>query len=556
MFYNDNNEQVNIEEATWKYVTIFDIDNEVTEQYRVEIIDGIDQEYVEEATEFDESDRERVPAGQPNGGQWVGDTSKSVAYKEKLEVGITPNEKIQSIQEKADNTITNKINNITKEMGIADKIEKVAMQGSYEKGTDLPSKGSDLDLFVVFKSDIPEEERNRLGLEIGLKTMTPEFASSQGWTDFRVDVKDATSKYAEAYFTIDGQEMEVQIVPTRHLTLDEIKNKEHNGEKISIGMERTPHQTEFMNKNLTPTQKKETRMLKKFMKETRLYDSSMKSQGFSGYSTEVLIHNFGTFEHAIDYFANQFKVGDVVGLPNDSNYTKEKYNKMNPNNKFHLIDPVDPNRDLISAFSDKKIARTILTAKALVKDGVPPTPSEPVEMNGVSIAIKSSENNPDTLSGQVQKLQKNIIDKLSEIGFTVDKEFINPKEITEGFMINPARTSIDGDDNNFNLNFGISKMKLDNREYIETANLGKMPEKAISGMLKGLDAKGTKYKKSEDGTTLSIFRQHPFENAQDAVVALINGKVGKTALEDSALLKEIRQNVNVFSKTSKFENLI
>ena len=50
MLYNDDREEVKtLEEATWKYVTLFDEETgDITEQYSIDIIDGIDQEYVEE----------------------------------------------------------------------------------------------------------------------------------------------------------------------------------------------------------------------------------------------------------------------------------------------------------------------------------------------------------------------------------------------------------------------------------------------------------------------------------------------------------------------------
>ena len=50
MLYNNDREEVKtLKEATWKYVTLFDEETgDITEQYSVDIIDGVDQEYVEE----------------------------------------------------------------------------------------------------------------------------------------------------------------------------------------------------------------------------------------------------------------------------------------------------------------------------------------------------------------------------------------------------------------------------------------------------------------------------------------------------------------------------
>ena len=73
ILYNDDREEVKtLDEATWKYVTLFDEEG-VTEQYSVDIIDGVDQEYVdmEEAEEFDETKINREPEGSPEGGRFA-----------------------------------------------------------------------------------------------------------------------------------------------------------------------------------------------------------------------------------------------------------------------------------------------------------------------------------------------------------------------------------------------------------------------------------------------------------------------------------------------------
>jgi hypothetical protein len=52
IMFNDNREPVEtLEEATWKYVTLFDEEGNMEEQYSVLIIDGVDQEWVEDEEE-------------------------------------------------------------------------------------------------------------------------------------------------------------------------------------------------------------------------------------------------------------------------------------------------------------------------------------------------------------------------------------------------------------------------------------------------------------------------------------------------------------------------
>ena len=221
-FFNENREPVDsaTDGAVFKNVYLYDDKGELEESYSVDIIDGVDQEYVEdkeEAEEFEEGDRERIPKGEPNAGQWVGDNQSVSDLKSELQKNIEPTEKETKIQTKIDVDVRARIQDKITELGLEDKVDYIETQGSYIKGTDLPSKGSDMDIFVVFNSDVSEEERKALGLKIGMAVMTPEYAKSQGWNNFKVDEKQGGNKYAEAFFDVDGQTVEVQIVPTRNM---------------------------------------------------------------------------------------------------------------------------------------------------------------------------------------------------------------------------------------------------------------------------------------------------------------------------------------------------
>ena len=554
MFFNENREPVDsASEAVFKNVTIYDEDGKKVDSYSVDIIDGVDQEYVEEAEEFQkksivdnppygkdivnnerkygtisgyklypygrvteefkEDEHPRADDGKFTSG---GDTSGKINdFKNKLRDKIQSNDEVKAIQKEVDEEITGKIWKTINELGIKDKIKEVEMQGSFAKGTDLPTSGSDLDIFVVFKTNIPENERQELGIKIGMKALAGK----------NPQIKDATSKYAEAYFDYKGQKMEVQIVPTRHLTLEQIKNKELDGKPIKIGMERTPHQTKFM-KQALKGKEGEVRMLKQFMKDTGLYDSSMKSQGFSGYSAEVLIHNFDTFEETLNFFAN-FEKGKVIGG-----------DKGNSNNLFSLIDPIDPNRDLISAFSPVKIGRTIKTAQYFLEHGEPPKRSEPVEMNSVSVSFNTTQTNEDTLAGQIRKTQKSIISYLKKNGFDVPTKLEKIGELE----IDVDRISVERTGDKITLNFGMEKTDLKSDEYPVI-----MHPKADLSKVKA------RIEKSPDGTTTAWYKRK-FTNAKDLVKDIMKNPSGN--IKDTGVIDDIKQGVDVITKQSKFENMI
>lgn len=538
ILYNEDREEVEtLDEATWKYVTLFDEEGEITEQYSVDIIDGVDQEYVdmEEAEEFDETKINREPSGSSKGGQFAkkegGDVS---SYKEEKLEEVEPDKKIKDKQKNIDKKVTDKVEDAIKELGIEDKIYDVAMQGSYEKGTDLPSSGSDMDLFVVFNTDVSQEERDKFGLEIGRKVLTKDFVESQGWDfDYNEEVT-ATSKYVQVFFKDGEQDVEVQIVPTRHLTLEQIKEKKLNGEDIDIGMERTPHQTEYM-KEALKGKEGEVRVLKKFMKEAGLYGSSLKQMGFSGYSAETLIDNFGTFEDVIDFFS-ELKEGDIVD--------KQGGGKRNKQNAFSIIDPIDPNRDLVSAFSTLKIGKTINVAKKFKETGEIPE-SKYKEMDSATLSFETDETNEDTLIGQVRKLAKSYQKQLKKrYGFSVKSK----EENVNGIKVDVPDFSFDAEWDNdkqkniVKINFGTDTMTIP--ENIER----ELPEKANIEAVK----KGGKQVITRDGKNYSV-EPAKFTSILDAIRDLSVNWEGK--LEKTNQNNFIKDTGVVSSGKAHFEEL-
>ena len=549
--YTDDNKKLVIpKNATYRYIAIFegddiihvtqyseygfDIDTDKTSilYYEGDEIPEIVDEEEESNEAFKESDRERIPAGQPDAGQWVGDASE---YSEKLKDSVKPNPKMRTLQEEVDTEITDKIWGAIDEMGIRDKIDSVEMQGSFAKGTDLPvfegdRKGSDLDMFLIFKSDVPEEERNNLGFEIGMKALDGKDPYEQN----------ATARYAEAIFEHKGETMEVQIVPTRTLTREQIENKEYDGEEITIGMERTPHQTKFMQDNLTPEMQEQTRMLKSFMKEAGLYDSSMKSQGFSGYSTESLIYNLGSFDAVVDYFA-EFKEGDVLNKTD----REDNLGVGNKDNLFSLYDPIDKNRDLISAFSPVKIGRTIETMRYFKEYGKIPDSISTVEKDSVTVKYTNTVKNEDTLAGQSRKSERALIGKLNKMGFSVDIKEETVEGLSDPIQVPRSKMDQNKDSNEVSLTFGVDSYEIEptfRRELNPKANLDAVRKK------------GTKVI-SEDGKNYGVY-QRQFTNIADALEYLTTDNVDGTGMSKGTI-GDMKNGIKISTKSKdKFENML
>lgn len=529
VYTNDNKEPKIPVEATIRYVTVFKTNGVgIKKQYQEYSDHGWDIYttkpvvcYYDKKSneEFHEEDHPR-----DNDGKFTdkgGSTHPKVEeFKSKIKERVKTNPTVQKNQQEVVNEILGKANKAIDELGIRDKIESVELQGSFAKGTDLPTSGSDLDLFVMFKTDIPKEERNELGIKIGMKTL-------EGKNPY---IQSATSKYAEAFFEHNGQKMEVQVVPTRHLTIEQIRNKDTGGEPI--GMERTPHHTRFM-KEALKGKEEEVKVLKQFMKDTGLYDSSMKSQGFSGFSTEVLIHNFGSFENVMKFFAD-FKVGTKVGE-----------GTRNEDNIFSLMDPIDPNRDLITAFSPMKIARTIKVAKHFLEHGEPPKRSEPVELDSVTISYNTTQENEDTLVGQARKTQNSIVSQLKRMGFDIP---VDEEKVTDDFIVKIPRTKMDRDDNKVSLTFGSNNLTIP--ETYKDKGVPLNMEKAVQQYK---NANPNSQFIEEEGR-LKAIKKRPFIHLADAVKYLVthpDSQVQQTGVTD-----DMKMGVQTSFGRSKFENLI
>lgn len=425
---------------------------------------------------------------------------------------------IEQLQEKIDKSITKSIWDTIGLYGIEGKIYDVQMQGSYAKGTDLPKSGSDFDIFIIFNTDISQREMELYGVDIGMDVLEGK----------NPKVKDATSKYVEAYFEVEGNKFEVQIIPIRHLTLEQIQTKTLNGKPITIGMERTPHQTKFMIEALNG-KTEQVRELKQFMKNYGIYDSSMKSQGFSGYATECLIHYLGDFDGVMSFFAN-LKKGQVLGE-----------GKRNTDNIFSIIDPVDADRDLISAFSDEKIARTIMIAKRWISYGYVSCVNPPTPIDSTIIQFETTENDEDKIFGQVRKITKSIVTQITKMGFAIPT---TSYEINN-FNVDIPRTSIEIDGNKITIKIGTNDFEIP-YEYEDGGVPIKM-EKAINNYMKAND--GCKFISKDE--KIKAIKTRQFTNMSSAIKYVIDeGDVKKTTITDDMRKGTIER------RTTNFENVI
>lgn len=195
----------------------------------------------------------------------------------------------------------------------------------------------DIDIFLLFDEDVDKKQLENRGLDIGKKV----FKEFDG--DHRIE-------YAEHPYTkgeINGHE--VEIVPCYDTAPEEIKSS----------VDRTPHHSRWVDRNLDDEQRKDVVMLKRFLTAEGVYGSSLRVMGFSGYLCEVLISHYGSFEELIQN-ASEWRENQVVD-PEDYHNGKlpeELKNKFS-DEPLAVIDPVDPERNVASVLSRENFARFI-----------------------------------------------------------------------------------------------------------------------------------------------------------------------------------------------------
>lgn len=211
--------------------------------------------------------------------------------------------------------------------------------GSVSRQTCL--KGDkDIDLFILFPEDTPRQKLENKALKIGKET----FKQFKG---------ECHIEYAEHPY-VQGQieNHEVEIVPCYKT----------NPENIQSSVDRTPHHSKWLKENLDEQKKKDTVLLKQFLKANELYGSDLKTRGFSGYLTEILIIKYGSLKKLLEN-AENWKENQKIDIENHhQNELPEQLKEKFQNEPLKVIDPVDPERNVASVLSLENYSKFIYQA--------------------------------------------------------------------------------------------------------------------------------------------------------------------------------------------------
>ena len=223
----------------------------------------------------------------------------------KIEKSVIPSKNLtklkKQIADEAFTLVKNQINNYPEIVGLE-------FGGSYAKDTWLP-KEADIDIFIKFKKSISNEKFVEISKKIGFDSMRK----------YNPYVRYSEHPYVEARI----KKTKINIVPCYDVNLGEWKSS----------ADRSPFHTRFMQNELTPKMRDEVRILKTFLKLTKIYGAEIAKQGFSGYVSEVLILNFGNFENVIKSIA-KIQQNQIIGNASKVFETS-----------IVIVDPIDSNRN-------------------------------------------------------------------------------------------------------------------------------------------------------------------------------------------------------------------
>ncbi|MCX6767370.1 MAG: CCA tRNA nucleotidyltransferase [Candidatus Micrarchaeota archaeon] len=164
--------------------------------------------------------------------------------------------------------------------------------------------------------------------------------------------------YAEhPYLRTAVEGFEVEVIPCFQM-------KPH--EQLKSAVDRSILHMDYLQKHLTPEQKRDVRVLKKLLKTAGIYGAEAEIEGFSGLVCEQLLLNYrslaGLVENAAQWKPPVFV--DVEGIYSDD-YARSEVLKKFSGAPIILIDAVDKNRNAAAATSATNAHKFISLSRAL-----------------------------------------------------------------------------------------------------------------------------------------------------------------------------------------------
>ena len=228
----------------------------------------------------------------------------------------------------------------------------VVQVGSTARGTWL-ADDRDIDLFVQFPADLDRADLERYGLDVG-----------------RAALPDGHEEYAEhPYVTGEIRGFDVDLVPCYDVA---------DATAIQSAVDRTPFHDAYLQERLDSTLARDVRLFKAFLTGIGAYGSDLRTRGFSGYLSELLVLEYGGFESLLRAAAD---------WQPPVRFDPESHGTATFDDPLVVIDPTDPARNVAAVCSAENVARLQHYARALLADPDESlfTPGEPDPLDAAAV---------------------------------------------------------------------------------------------------------------------------------------------------------------------------
>jgi tRNA nucleotidyltransferase (CCA-adding enzyme) len=209
----------------------------------------------------------------------------------------------------------------------------VVQVGSTARGTWLAGD-RDIDLFVRFPTSLDRETLERYGLRVGYAVLP------EGHEEY------AEHPYVKG--TVDG--FDVDLVPCYDVP---------DATRIESAVDRTPFHTAYLEERLDSDLASDVRVAKQFLKGIGVYGSNLKTRGFSGYLTELLVYVHGGFRELVEAAAEWHPPVE---------FDPEDHGRVRFDDPIVFVDPTDPERNVAAVCAAENVARLQHYARDLLAD--------------------------------------------------------------------------------------------------------------------------------------------------------------------------------------------
>ncbi|TKX70014.1 CCA tRNA nucleotidyltransferase [Halorubrum sp. SP9] len=276
----------------------------------------------------------------------------------------------------------------------------VVQVGSTARGTWVAGD-RDIDLFVRFDADLDRAELEEYGLEVGHAVLP-----------------DGHEEYAEHPYVKGSHEgFDVDLVPCHDV--------ERAAELVSA-VDRTPFHDAYLSARLDDDLAADVVLAKAFLKGIGAYGSDLRTEGFSGYLTELLVLELGGFVPLVESARSWHPPVE---------FDPEGHAERTFDDPLVVVDPTDPTRNVAAVLSATNLARFQHYARELLaapgEGFFEPEKPEPLSSAEVRDHLDRRETTPvavlfdapdvvdDQLWPQLRRSLDGIVGGLNEHGFDV-----------------------------------------------------------------------------------------------------------------------------------------